>query len=93
MIIFFVLFFMMIKILILSSLVITLVSADCKQWKNPIISFESPDPWFTYQNGSYYYSRSDGRIHIYKSSFLSNWEHAIDKVVWSAPPNTPYSKE
>ena len=86
---------MMIKILILSSLFIALASAACKQWKNPIISFESPDPWFTYQNDSYYYSRSAGlnQIHIYKSSFLSNWEHAIDKVVWSAPPGTSYSKE
>lgn len=71
----------------------TAPAGDCRRWRNPLFNFASPDPWFIYHDGHYYYCRSVGGIEIRKSASMVHWDHAETKVVWRPPANKAWSKE
>lgn len=86
--------FLQLKIIVFILFSIIISANGACDWKNPIFSEASPDPWFTFKDGYYYYSRSvNEKIEIQKSAFLSNWTNATRKTIWSPPANTNYSHE
>jgi GH43 family beta-xylosidase len=60
---------------------------------NPILQ-SGADPWIIYKNGYYYYcGSSGGGLAIRKSKTLAGFITAEQKIVWSPPQGTSYSKE
>lgn len=60
---------------------------------NPLLP-SGADPWSIYHEGYYYYTHTtQNNITIWKTKSLANLKDAENKVVWTPPPNTMYSKE
>lgn len=81
------------KVFLLAAFCLTLSGAFAQTFTNPILP-SGADPWNIYKDGYYYYTNSTGHgLMIRKTKDLSELRSAEKKVVWTAPPNTMYSKE
>lgn len=59
---------------------------------NPLLS-SGADPWTFYQDGYYYYIKSQGRsLVLLKTPDITALAQAQTKVIWQAPDNTDHSK-
>lgn len=69
------------------------LSAVAQQtFTNPLLP-SGPDPWSVYVDGYYYYTNTLGnRVDIWKTKDLSQLKTAERKTIWTAPPNTAWSK-
>lgn len=72
------------------------MSTETKTFTNPIVTslFSTPDPWFVFRNGYYYYCKcvEDG-VEVWKSSSIELIDKGTKVQVWTAPTTGPYSKE
>ncbi|MFZ0280776.1 MAG: glycoside hydrolase family 43 protein [Bacteroidales bacterium] len=75
-------------------------SIFCQQAENKIGVFTNPvlssgaDPWIIQKNGIYYYVNSSGRgLILRKSGNIADLKTSQQKIVWSPPEGTSYSKE
>jgi hypothetical protein len=60
---------------------------------NPLLP-SGADPWSIHKDGWYYYTHTTGRnITLFKSKSIAELASAERKVVWTPPPDQPYSKE
>jgi len=60
---------------------------------NPLLP-SGPDPWVTFHDGFYYYMNTTAvNLTIRKTRTLSDLRHAEKKVVWTPPPEGPYSHQ
>lgn len=81
------------KVLLLAAFSLILSGAFAQTFTNPILP-SGADPWNIYKDGYYYYASSTGHgLMIRKTKDLSELRSAEKKVIWTAPPNTMYSKE
>lgn len=63
-----------------------------KYFRNPIISGDHADPFVAQKDGYYYFlSTRGGHISIAKTPAMSQLNNAVDKIVWTPAPNTPYA--
>ncbi|MGC3944058.1 MAG: glycoside hydrolase family 43 protein [Chryseolinea sp.] len=77
----------------LVSYLVATISMAQTTFTNPLLP-SGPDPWSVYVDGYYYYTNTLGdRVDIWKTKDLSQLESAERKTIWSAPPNTLYSKQ
>jgi GH43 family beta-xylosidase len=59
---------------------------------NPLLP-SGADPWSIHKDGWYYYTHTTGRnITLFKSKSIAELASAERKVVWTPPPDQPYSK-
>ncbi|HWZ36517.1 MAG TPA: glycoside hydrolase family 43 protein [Mucilaginibacter sp.] len=81
------------KVFLLAAFSLILSGAFAQTFTNPILP-SGADPWNIYKDGYYYYTNSAGHsLMIRKTKDLSELRSAETKVIWTAPPNTMYSKE
>lgn len=60
---------------------------------NPLLP-SGADPWSIYHNGVYYYTHSlQDKLAIWKTTNLGSLKDAEQKVIWTPPAGTLYSKE
>ncbi|HLI76450.1 MAG TPA: family 43 glycosylhydrolase, partial [Acidobacteriaceae bacterium] len=60
---------------------------------NPLLP-SGPDPWVIAYRGTYYYMNTTGRnLTIWATPDITDLRHARRRVVWTPPPDGPYSKE
>ena len=61
--------------------------------KNPVATWGA-DPWVTYRQGFYYYSRTGGnKIWVSKAARLQDVLQQTGTLIWEPPDFQPYSKE
>lgn len=82
-----------------SSLTITLlflvatVATAQSLFTNPLKS-SGPDPWVTYKDGWFYYMNTTGRdLQLWRTRNMADLASAEHQVIFSPPPNTPYSRD
>jgi len=81
------------KVFLLAIFSLILSGVFAQTFTNPILP-SGADPWNIYKDGYYYYANSTGHgLMIRKTKDLSELRSAEKKVIWTAPPNTMYSKE
>lgn len=69
------------------------ITTDSATFTNPILP-SGADPWIIVRNGFYYYcGSSGGGLAIRKSETISGFKTSEQKVVWTPPAGTFYSKE
>lgn len=62
-------------------------------FSNPLLE-NGPDPWVTYRDGFYYEMNSSGKnLLIRKSHDITALSQAEKKIVWTPPPQGPYSHD
>ncbi|WP_423146072.1 family 43 glycosylhydrolase [Rubrolithibacter danxiaensis] len=62
-------------------------------FSNPLLP-SGADPWSMYKDGYYYYTNTLGnRLAIWKTKDLAELKNAEQKVIWTPPTGTAYSKE
>lgn len=60
---------------------------------NPLLP-SGPDPWVVKKDSFYYYTNTFGnRVAVYKTTKMSDLDHASLSTIWSPPVTGPYSKE
>lgn len=74
-------------------LAIAAASYPSSTFTNPLLP-SGPDPWVIYRDGFYYFmSTTATNLTIRKTRDITDLEHAETKVVWTPPPNGPYSHQ
>lgn len=64
-----------------------------RTFKNPLFT-SGPDPWIIFNKGWYYYSCSaGGRIILRKGRNLDDLKLSKEKVIWTPPAGTSWSKD
>lgn len=59
---------------------------------NPLLP-SGADPWSIHKDGWYYYTHTTGRnITLFKARSIADLARAERKIVWTPPPDGPYSK-
>lgn len=59
---------------------------------NPLLP-SGPDPWVVYEDGFYYYIKSQGRsLVLLKTRDITTLEQAERRVIWRAPEGTAHSR-
>jgi Predicted beta-xylosidase len=77
--------------LLAALLMVNAISAQ-QTFTNPLLP-SGADPFSFYKDGYYYYTHTTGRnITIWKTKTLTDLPSAERKVIFTPPPNTPYSK-
>jgi GH43 family beta-xylosidase len=80
-------------VLLAGFVVPTLASAEATTFTNPVCA-HGADPWVVRHKDAYYYCRSDGgKVWVGKAARLQEIGREPGAVVWTPPPNTPYSRE
>ncbi|MBL0739990.1 glycoside hydrolase family 43 protein [Chryseolinea lacunae] len=80
-------------LLVFASSVLPLAAQQTNTFTNPLLP-SGPDPWSIYKDGYYYYTHTLGdRLAIWKTKNLSDLKNAQQKVIFTPPPNTLYSKD
>lgn len=60
---------------------------------NPLL-LTGADPWVIFHDGFYYYMNSTStNLTIWKTRDITDLAHARKRIVWTPPPNLPYSQE
>jgi GH43 family beta-xylosidase len=68
-------------------------TGDGKTFTNPIFA-SGADPWITQKDGFYYYASSSGsRLTIRKAKNIAEMKTAEQKIIWTPPTGTSYSRE
>jgi GH43 family beta-xylosidase len=67
------------------------ISYGSSTFTNPLLP-SGPDPWVIYDHGFYYYTNTTGtNITLWKTRDITDLQHADKKVIWTPPPQQPYS--
>ena len=64
-----------------------------RTFTNPLFT-SGADPWIIYNDGYYYYTcSSGGKLILRKGKNLDDLKSSVDKVIWTPPQGTAWSKE
>lgn len=68
-------------------------SSGQRTFTNPLKP-SGPDPWVVQKDGWYYYMNTTGRnLQLYKVRNMADLAQAVPKIIFTPPPNKPYSRE